>query len=261
MTRPKIVDYDPRIIYRYAHLKRDGIWIHMIPVCGDPDGVQILTRHPTDITGALLGHPIVVAFEQRSLYTELYCELFAPGQPASYVKHALAEGKLDELRIEAFASPSLGRDVYLEYIEQVARDVGVPFANYVRNHDGLALCKAWERDPDCEGIVFKDGNLLNWAKWKPVRTSDLILTGYVDGKGKYLGLVGALELSLFDGTLVCRCSGMDDATRILVSDEGQSYLGRVVEVAYQYVGSQGGLRHPRFVRFRDDKRPEECVSI
>jgi len=33
----------------------------------------------------------------------------------------------------------------------------------------------------------------------------------------------------------------------------------VMEVSYQYVGDKGRLRHPNFVRWREDKPAAECT--
>ena len=103
--------------------------------------------------------------------------------------------------------------------------------------------------------MFKDGNLLNFEKWKPVKTLDAVVTDIKPGKGKYDNQVGALILSV-EGREVANVSGMSDAERAAM---GEHNIGQVVEVAYQYVGSKGRLRHPRFIRFRDDKLPEQCL--
>ena len=52
---------------------------------------------------------------------------------------------------------------------------------------------------------------------------------------------------------------MSDAIRLDVSEDRGAYLGKVIEVRYQYIGDKGRLRHPNFVRWRDDKPPDECT--
>ncbi len=123
--------------------------------------------------------------------------------------------------------------------------------------------------PGIEGFVFKNGNLLDWHKWKPVKTIDVVVSGFIDGDGKYIGLIGAMACSVYQHVTIgnrrrsalveiANVSGMDDRTRILISDDEEGHLGRVAEVAYQYVGSKGRLRHPRFMRWRDDKSALDC---
>jgi hypothetical protein len=255
--------YKPGEVYKYAHLKRDGIWLTLCPG-------GAFTRHPTNIYHQLDKHEVVRAFydsQPGNGNKVLYCELYAPGQPASEVKSWLADGCGHLLSIEAFASPDLAEECTLEQVRDYCEDCGIQFTPFIMLNDVEGtIDEAYEgaiRYPDVEGVVFKDGNLLNWTKRKPTPTTDLVVKGYKDAKvGKYLGLVGAVECGLYgDDRIVAAVSGMDDATREEISANEEKYLGKVMEVRYQYVGSGGRLRHPRFVRFRDDKRAEECTSI
>lgn len=262
--RPKLAVYRPSDTYRFAHLKRDGIWLtieHGVLRTSDGwvDTIYCRTRHPTDVTRQLLEHPTIERLRNAPPEVgdaEFYCELYSPGHDASYVKSALAGGRMDELRIEAFATPDLCEHESLIGVQERAELFGLPFAPW-REGDW----PDWREQPDAEGLVYKDGNLLRWAKHKLVQTADVVCVGFKDGDGKYLGLVGAIECALADGTVVARCSGMSDAERVRISDDPDAYIGRVLEVSYQYVGSRGRLRHPRFVRWRDDKRAAECTEL
>jgi ATP-dependent DNA ligase len=51
-------------------------------------------------------------------------------------------------------------------------------------------------------------------------------------------------------------SGMTDAERDDIWKHRDEYLGRVVDISAQEVTKDGRLRHPRFLRFRDDVSPE-----
>lgn len=126
-----------------------------------------------------------------------------------------------------------------------------------------------------EGLIFKNTSGLyvpggrpnkTQYKIKKVSTADVIISGYRDGAGKFEGLVGSIEFSRFseDGLVfVGRCSGMTDEVRKYVSEHKEVLLGRVIEVKFNdLVGSKEyrSPRHPNFVRFRDDKSPEECLG-
>ena len=129
-----------------------------------------------------------------------------------------------------------------------------------------------------EGTVVKNLNAVYQAgrskamfKWKKVTTEDVVVLGAEPGKGKFEGQVGAVRYgqygtpsarhectALCDGELHERgqCSGMDDATRLRISRKMP--LGRVMEITHNGVLAKGGFRHPQFLRWRDDKRPEDC---
>lgn len=60
---------------------------------------------------------------------------------------------------------------------------------------------------------------------------------------------------------VGKASGMDEATRKLISENKHDYLGQVIEVEAQRIIDMetGSLQHPRFYRFREDKSSEQCT--
>jgi len=130
-----------------------------------------------------------------------------------------------------------------------------------------------------EGVILKDSQASyarGWAKVKRHATFDVIITGFEDptkitkkSSGEEStsrlydnGWIGALVFGqYFQGKLVNfgSCSGMDDALREEISLNKEKYLGKVIEVECQERLPSGRLRHPRFLRFRSDKNPEECV--
>ena len=128
-------------------------------------------------------------------------------------------------------------------------------------------------DLGVEGAVLKDPTAryiqgphrsTSWLKVKRVDNVDAFITDYKPGKGKYVGQIGAIILSAYVNgkkERIGQCSGMDDATRLAISLDREGHKDRVVEVAYSgRAVEDGGLRHPRFIRFRDDKTPKECVA-
>jgi ATP-dependent DNA ligase len=116
-----------------------------------------------------------------------------------------------------------------------------------------------------DGFVLKDDRMYGqWFKEKPRLTMDLVVTGGRWGKGMHSGRIGSLELADRNGQFVCYAAAMDLPMRIALTEmwTSGSLIGRVVEVAYERVGSRGGLQHPRFIALRDDKeiKDADCIA-
>ena len=59
---------------------------------------------------------------------------------------------------------------------------------------------------------------------------------------------------------VGECSGFDEETREMFSENPKSWVGRVIEIkANEIFKDTGKLRHPRFMRVREDKSALECT--
>jgi hypothetical protein len=264
----KCKTWRPGIESRYVQLKRDGIWLELTRA----NLRYAATSKPSYVTAAVekcLGRDVWAGMPDG---TTVYGELYSPGKPASDVKSALADGR--PLAFDAFAIGS-NPDYTLEHVRDVVREWGFHFAPFfaLNNKPLPSLFKAdepqtfykfWKGFTDCEGVVYKDSNLEGWHKWKPVRTIDLVVAGFEDGNGKHLGLVGSMLGAVYmpDGNMHIIANvgtGMSDDLRMDVSLDREKYLGSVIEVEYQYVGSQGRLRHPRLKCFRDDKLGRECL--
>src|SRR6266581_2892117 len=142
-----------------------------------------------------------------------------------------------------------------------------------------------------EGIVAKQadspyraGRSAHWLKIRADRTDDFVVVGFTRPKGSRSGF-GALDLGAYeDGKLVYAGragSGFTTAQLKEVSavlersirptpafsgavpqDPGHTWVAPtlIAEVRYKEWTDEGLLRQPVFVRFRDDKKPEECVK-
>lgn len=214
-------------------------------------------------------------------YSSIDGELLVYGKPSTAVATALASGT-EELAYEVFAIPYWKeRDLAtesLEVVSQMTHNMGLSFGNRIvkaNDRDSYYTAAYFETTlkqanaiqraytygraaHPVEGFVLKVSNYRGWYKYKPIRTVDAVVTGLSPGVGRLRGMVGSLLVSVYrDGALVeiAAVSGMDDETR----REAASSVGRVVEVEYMEIASQGRLRHPRFLRWRDDKPATECV--
>lgn len=96
-----------------------------------------------------------------------------------------------------------------------------------------------------------------WYKIKAQPTVDVVIAGFNEGKGKFDGLVGSVIYGQIDasGAFVVRgqCSGMDDATRVWISEHQDELVGTVMEIKHMGVLSDGGFRHPQYSRMRPDR--------
>ena len=118
-----------------------------------------------------------------------------------------------------------------------------------------------------EGLMAKHLNeeyAASWTKIKESFTIDAFVSGIEKGQGKYSGQIGALVLSVYKGTQVVeigKASGMTDAerkefTRLALENKLKNIT---VEVKANEVTKNGKLRHPRFLRLRNDKLAIECT--
>src|SRR5437763_6758085 len=142
-----------------------------------------------------------------------------------------------------------------------------------------------------EGVVakkadspYRAGRSPNWLKIRADRTDDFVVVGFTRPKGSRSGF-GALDLGAYEnGKLVYAGrvgSGFTAAqlkevsavlergvrptpafTGPIPQDAGHTWVEPtlIAEVRYKEWTDEGLLRQPVFVRFRDDKRPEECVK-
>ncbi len=141
-----------------------------------------------------------------------------------------------------------------------------------------------------EGIIakkadsrYRAGRSSAWIKIRSDRTEDFVIVGFTEPKGGGNGL-GALHLASYrDGELsyVGRVGtgfttqqrdeireALETIERTTPVCSGPTPKGDehhwveaqlVVEVRYKEWTDEGVLRHPVFLRFRDDKEPHECV--
>ena len=130
----------------------------------------------------------------------------------------------------------------------------------------VKVLDAWDPSLEQHGLnieKFQEGSVLkvldapyagkrhkSWLKLKETETEDVTIIGYKPGQGKFKDLIGAITFKAANG-VVGNCSGMDDETRIYITDHKEALLGKVIEVKH-YGLLVDGYRHPQFIRFRDE---------
>lgn len=156
------------------------------------------------------------------------------------------------------------------------------------------LQEVWARGG--EGIILKDPDGMyepgnrpkgNWIKVKRLMADEFVVMGFKPGdeSGKYSDQVGSIVFGQYNkkGQLVpiSFCSGFTDAERLAMTKNPKKYIGQVLEVKFNEI-TRGdaltriqrlvkvlkidfkgeipySLRHPRFLRWREDGNPKECV--
>jgi hypothetical protein len=227
---------------RYAHYKRDGM---RVVLAGD----SVFTTRGHDIGGQLLPRP------KNTAGHIIDAELYVPGCGREAVKTMLAE-EPEQLCISVFACSAVH---YLYDLPVWCKDHGFEHEPILDITDVRAVNSATH-----DGFVLKSHTMYgHWLKEKSRMTADLVVTGWRPGKGQHLGRLGALECADATGRFVCAAGAMDIPMRIALTEMAKNgtLVGRVVEIAYERVGSRGGLQHPRFIALRDDKEPEHASTI
>lgn len=109
----------------------------------------------------------------------------------------------------------------------------------------------------------------NWKYWENIRTGKLInapmFDEYYKGesyepvtKSYYMGMAGSLEIGVYQNNKIKPIgylSGLSEEIKM----NYDKYKMRVIEVTAMQLTDDKMLRHPKFVRFRDDKQPQDCL--
>jgi ATP-dependent DNA ligase len=121
-----------------------------------------------------------------------------------------------------------------------------------------------------EGVMLKNPNsdyihgkrrANTWYKIKKFDSVDCFVVGADPGQGKYEGQIGALIVQTTDG-LELRCSGMTDLQRMDMTRHLDEMIVAKDVIEVKYFGLTAGTpRHPQFLRYRPDKRWDQCQWI
>jgi ATP-dependent DNA ligase len=270
-----LIDYDQRC---YLYSRRDFPRIEKAA-----NVPQITLRHPRSAWAPYVG------FEG----TELDGEIRLPGakflSDTTGIMNMLPENAIAAqvergwLHFTAFDMPFM-RGIDMRQYKYRDRRTQLNGVIRMLNNPHISLVNAYQVDKRLfydtivsrggEGVVFKHVHSTYgdyWVKRKKWTDVSVIVTDFQRGKpskvvgtavGKYEHTLGALRVSVFDDDRlkeVGRCSGMDDSMRFHIWEHRDAYMLRVCDVRSQEMSSQGRLREPRFIRWRDDVDLKECT--
>lgn len=108
----------------------------------------------------------------------------------------------------------------------------------------------------------------NWKYWENIRTGKLInapmFNEYYKGepyepvtKSYYMGMAGSLEIGVYQNNKIKPIGYLSGLTEEIKLNY-EKYKMKVIEVTAMQLTDDKMLRHPKFIRFRDDKQPQEC---
>ncbi len=194
----------------------------------------------------------------------------------------------DLLGFEGYDLRGLPLDERKRILRQVLPRAGpVRYADHVEER-GEALYEQVQTT-GLEGVVgkksssiYRGGRSANWQKIRAARTGDFAVVGFTEPKGSRVGF-GALHLGYIAGSKLSYAgrvgTGFNDAqleeihARLMPARRPEPPFGGpapkgkehvwveprlVAEIKYTEWTDAGQLRHPVFVRFRDDKQVAEC---
>jgi len=134
----------------------------------------------------------------------------------------------------------------------------------VDSYPGKLWQSLWDQyvgNANFEGLVFRNKTDTGFDKvfrTKKTLTRTLLLVKVYEGEGKHAGRMGSVGCADLKNPEVELCTvggGFDDALRQAVWNNPTQYVGRLMDVEAKAEFESGSLRHPNFVRWRDDLKP------
>jgi DNA ligase-1 len=223
------------------------------------DGKTLRTR-----SGGVIGAPawFVEKFPARPLDGELWAGRGRFEHLSGIVRKAKpVDDEWREVRYLVFELPEAPGTFRerAEALKQIAEAAGVPWLQAVEQRaieSRAALDEAFAAvlRAGGEGLMlhradapYATGRSDDLLKMKPFLDGEATVIGYVPGKGKYRGLLGALKVRTADGVEFRLGSGLSDALR-----RDPPPLGTVVTYRYRELTRRGIPRFASYYRVRDD---------
>lgn len=258
-------------------LKYDGIWAKVVIDAGRACVYSKTGQLKTILTvpAWLIGRDQVILLGEYMFGSQWSQQGDRAGR--LYIFDCLAIGSKDTSTIPYKQRKALA--------DSLITDLGHPFYK-VDSYTPTKLSDVWgvlEQTMKYEGIVVRNLTSTYFTKLYKLKTEvedDYVLMNVLEGEGKLTGMAGALTVGYWNPTtykyerVMEVGGGMTNEKRQEIwshwtksghrltmpgTDINQVGLPRaVVQVKGKSRFTSGALRHPQFVQFRDDKRPEDC---
>ena len=170
----------------------------------------------------------------------------------------------DMMTLDEWKSPTLAYYIRRYHLEEAFKDYQGTHLKLVPSFKVESEIEAMKkynyfRDQGFEGGIIKDYHgkyrfkrHKDWMKLKAVNDVDLVVHGLIQGEGKYHGMLGAVVVN-YRGKRVNVGTGFSDSERELYWKDPSLLMRKVIEIQYHEETPDGSLRHPRFIKVREDK--------
>lgn len=273
LNRPKFYNFEPGDFpspgdFDVVETKKDGWWGQVLL---EGDSWQIWSRAGRLVHSGTI--PDNIQFPGRTLVhgEYLFGTEWAKDRPDLYDRVALFSAQ------EIFGESMEGVPLtevreHLDIVSKLLNKLPVRSGTFVVEQYPISeASRIWEEfvlgEESYEGLVFKNSKA-PWnapmGRMKRNVTMDYVcLDVKVSDSDSYAGtgksLVGGLYI---DGVLTKVAHGIGGLTNELRDEffkNRDNYIGKVFEAEGKKISKRGKLRHPNFLRWREDKLPEECI--
>ena len=243
--------------YDLVQLKMDGIWGCMVISHGEwtiysRTGKIKNTGHIDDV-----GETILLGEYMKGSHWGHKMGIDGNFYAFDCIKH---DGK--DLKNEPYA-------LRLSIMESILHTTTLGFVYPLQTYPSHRWKSIWDKEV-CElayeGLVFKKINApynesKAWARLKSVVEIDYICLamGDADEESKYAGKVGSVIGSLADKICAVKCGGLSEELRDEFTAHPERYVGQVFTAKGNGWYPSGSIRHPKFLRWRDDKDVDDCL--
>lgn len=235
-----------------------GYWVSekLDGVRGYWDGRQLWTRGGIAITPPTW---FTAGWPPQALDGELWAGRGAFTTAVSTVRQqAAGDTAWQQMRYQVFDLPAHSGDfdARLAALKQLTLPAWVqPVAQErVLSHPALQTLLRETVDGGGEGLVLHKGSSTvalpaknDWLKFKPFDDAEAKVVGHMAGRGKYQGMLGALEVETPGGHRFKLGTGFSDAQR-----QNPPALGAWVSYRFRDVNPSGIPRFASFLRLRED---------
>lgn len=235
-----------------------GYWVSekLDGVRGYWDGTQLWTRGGQRITPPAW---FTAGWPSTALDGELWAGHAAFAAAVSTVRqHDAGDAAWRKMHYQVFDLPthSGSFDARLSALQQLSLPAWVqPVAqSRVANHPALQALLRQTVQAGGEGLVLHRGDAMlaspgkdDLLKLKPFDDAEARVVGHLEGRGKYAGMLGALQVETPEGLAFKLGTGFSDAQR-----RDPPKLGTWVTYRFRDVNPSGIPRFTSFLRLRDD---------